>query len=62
LIPVCGAAVGLIWELAVTIIGLARIHECAEWKAIVAVLTPVVLALGAWGTFTAFLLGLAASQ
>ncbi len=60
LIPLCGVAVGLIWELAVTIVGLAKIHECAEWKAIVAVLAPVVLALMAWSTFAAFLLGLAA--
>lgn len=60
ILPVCGAALGMIWELAVTIIGLARIHDCPEWKAIVAVLLPAVLLLMAGGAFGTFLLGMAA--
>ena len=60
ILPFCGGVLGLIWELAVTIIGLARIHDCPEWKAIVAVLAPVLIALMAWGTWLAAVLGLAA--
>jgi hypothetical protein len=60
ILPICGVALGMIWELAVTIIGLARIHGCAEWKAIVAVLAPALLALLIGGAFGVFLAGLAA--
>lgn len=44
-IPFCGSIVGGIWELVVTIIGLVKIHGCPEWKAVVAVLLPVMLGL-----------------
>ncbi len=62
ILPLCGGFVGLVWELAVTVIGLARIHECADWKAIVAVLAPVLLALMLFGRGIMVLLGLAALQ
>jgi hypothetical protein len=61
-LPICGWALGLIWELAVTIIGLARIHDCPEWKAIVAVLAPILVAALAWGSWLAVIMGLAAMQ
>jgi len=59
-IPFCGGFLGLVWELAVTIIGLARIHDCKEWQAVVAVVVPVLFALVAWGSWVAVILGLAA--
>jgi hypothetical protein len=49
LLPICGALVGAVWELVVTVIGLARIHGCEEWKALVAVLAPLVAVAMLWG-------------
>ena len=60
ILPVCGGGLGMIWELAVTIIGLAGRHECRGGKAILAVLAPVVLLLVAGLPFALVLLGLAA--
>lgn len=42
-IPVCGGAVGLIWELVVDVIGLERVHGCESWQAVVAVVVPALL-------------------
>lgn len=61
-LPLCGGFLGLVWELAVTVIGLASIHECDDWKPIVAVLAPVLLALMLFGSGVMMLLGLAALQ
>ena len=47
LVPFCGSAVGALWILVVSIIGLYSIHETEPWKAIVAVLAPMVLCLAA---------------
>ncbi|MEZ4387538.1 MAG: YIP1 family protein [Candidatus Krumholzibacteriia bacterium] len=59
IIPFCGGVLGLIWELAVTIIGIARMHGCAEWKAIVAVAIPVLLGLAVWTSWLLAMAGLA---
>ena len=45
LIPFCGAPIGSIWGLVVLIIGLYSIHEIEPWKAVVAVLVPMILCL-----------------
>lgn len=49
LVPFCGSLVGALWSLAVTIIGLYSIHETDPWKAVVAVLAPMILCLMATG-------------
>jgi hypothetical protein len=60
MVPFCGYLVGTIWELAVTIIGLARIHGGAPWKSVLAVLAVLAVALATWATPLPGLLGLAA--
>jgi hypothetical protein len=43
LVPFCGSLVAVLWELAIDIIGLYRIHGTDPWRALVAVLAPAVL-------------------
>ena len=47
LVPFCGSVLGMIWGLVVVIIGLYSIHETEPWKAVAAVLLPMVLLLSA---------------
>jgi hypothetical protein len=59
LVPFCGSLVGALWSVAVTIIGLYSIHETDPWKAVIAVLAPMILCLMATGaTITMLVLGL----
>ena len=61
-IPFCGGLVVLVWKIVVYSIGLARAHETATGRAVLAVLLPLIVccgggfilammfgALGAWG-------------
>lgn len=57
LLPFCGGLVGLIWEIAITIVGLARVHGVEEWRPIVAVLLPLALVLMSCGGLFALILG-----
>lgn len=43
LLPICGSWVALIWSMVILIIGLYNIHETQPWKAVVAVLVPLLL-------------------
>lgn len=43
LLPFCGGAVALLWELAIDVIGLYRIHGTDPWRALVAVLGPAMI-------------------
>lgn len=56
LLPFCGSAVGALWALVVTIIGVYSIHETEPWKAVLAVLAPLLLCLGATGATLALLI------
>ena len=58
LIPICGAVVGIVWSLAITIIGLYAIHETDPWRAVVAVLTPLVFCSSLFGSAILLILGL----
>jgi hypothetical protein len=42
-IPGCGSAAGMIWQLVVLILGLAAVHRAETWKATVAVLAAATL-------------------
>jgi hypothetical protein len=42
-IPLCGGAVAGIWSLVATIIGLGKAHETDTWRALLAVLLPLVV-------------------
>ncbi len=44
--PVCGQAVGALWSLILTIIGLSAVHRISTGKATLAVLLPVLLCCG----------------
>jgi hypothetical protein len=57
ILPFCGGLVGLAWEIAVTIIGLARIHGVEQWRPIVAVLLPVAMMLLSCGGLLALIIG-----
>ncbi len=43
MIPGCGAVIGLVWSLVVTVIGLYSIHETEAWKAVLAVVLPSII-------------------
>jgi hypothetical protein len=43
MIPGCGALIGLVWSLVVTVIGLYSIHETEAWKAVLAVVLPSII-------------------
>lgn len=43
LVPACGSAIGLIWSVVITIVGLYSIHETDPWRAAVAVIAPTLL-------------------
>ena len=45
LVPFCGSVIGVLWGLFITIVGLYSIHETEPWKAVVAVVAPMVLCL-----------------
>lgn len=47
LLPFCGSLLGAVWGLVVVIIGLYSIHEIEPWKAVVAVLAPMLICLSA---------------
>jgi hypothetical protein len=50
LLPFCGSVLGTVWGLVVVIVGLYSIHETDPWRAIVAVLLPMMLCFSAIGT------------
>lgn len=56
LIPFCGSGIGFIWGVVVTIIGLYSVHETEPWKAVAAVLVPMVICLGSVGGLVAVLI------
>jgi hypothetical protein len=49
LLPFCGGMIALLWELAIDVIGLYSIHGTDPWRAIVAVLAPVLLCVSTVG-------------
>ncbi len=49
LIPFCGNVLGMVWGLVVLIIGLYSIHETDPWRAVLAVLAPMLFCLSVVG-------------
>ena len=43
ILPFCGAFIGTLYGLAVTVVGLYRVHDTDPWRALLAVLLPVLL-------------------
>jgi hypothetical protein len=43
LLPFCGGLIALLWELAIEVIGLYSIHGTDPWRAMVAVLVPLLI-------------------
>ncbi len=56
IIPVCGSSLALVWSLVILIMGLYNIHETEPWKAVVAVLAPMLICFSAIGGGTVLLL------
>ncbi len=59
-IPLCGGFVAGIYSLVLNCIGLARVHETDTWRAVVAVLSPIVICCGGGLAFLILMGGLAA--
>jgi len=49
LLPICGSQIAIVWSLVILIIGLYNIHETEPWKAVVAVLAPMLICLSIVG-------------
>ena len=49
LVPICGGMIAWIWNLVCTCIGLAKAHEIDTWRAVLAVMLPLLVccAIGA---------------
>lgn len=50
LIPFCGQFLAPVWSIGVTIIGLYSIHDTDPWRAVLAVLLPMMTCLAVLGT------------
>ena len=62
LLPLCGWFIAFIWSIAVQIRGAQEIHETDNWRAVLAVLLPLVLCCGCFiAGFGLLFAGLAAS-
>ncbi len=57
ILPFCGGLAGWIWEIAITVVGLARLHGVEEWRSGVAVLLPVALMALSCGGLLAVIIG-----
>lgn len=49
LLPICGIWLAIIWSMVILILGLYNIHETEPWKAVLAVLVPLLLCFMATG-------------
>lgn len=56
IIPVCGGLIAGVYSLVLNCIGLARAHETDSWRAVVAVLSPILICCGG-GLALAILMG-----
>lgn len=55
LFPVCGGLIAGVWSVVLNCIGLARAHQTDTWRAVLAVLLPVIVCCGL-GAFAVFAL------
>jgi hypothetical protein len=49
ILPFCGVVLGTLYGLAVTVVGLHRVHDIDPWRALLALLLPLVLCLASCG-------------
>ena len=61
IIPICGGTIAAIYSIVLNCIGLARAHETDTWRAVVAVLAPIILCCGGAFFFALMVGGLAAA-
>lgn len=57
LIPLCGGMISFFWAIIVSIIGLAQMHQTDTWRAVMAVLLPMILSCCAVIAFGGVLFG-----
>jgi hypothetical protein len=57
LIPVCGGFLAGLLGLVLNSIGLARAHETDTWRAVVAILMPMIICCGGLGLLFAVIFG-----
>lgn len=62
LLPFCGNFVGIVWGLIVLIVGLYSIHETDPWRAVLAVLGPMLFCASAITGVVLAVLGLVAAN
>lgn len=59
LLPLCGSWMAMIWSMVILIIGLYNIHETQPWKAVLAVVAPLMLCfMVVGGSIVAWITGL----
>ncbi|MFO7653266.1 MAG: YIP1 family protein [Candidatus Krumholzibacteriia bacterium] len=58
--PFCGSAIGSLYAIAITVVGLYRVHDTDPWRALFAVLLPLLLCLASCGGTLALGIGLGA--
>ncbi len=56
IVPICGGLLATIYSIVLNCMGLARTHETDTWRAVVAVLSPVIVCCGG-GIFIAVMMG-----
>jgi hypothetical protein len=50
LVPFCGHVVIFFWGLTIAIIGIQRIHDIEDWRAVLAIVLPLLPCLFGWGS------------
>ncbi len=55
--PVCGNAAALIWGTALAVVGLRRVHQTDTWRAMLAVLLPLLVCLASCGGLLMLVIG-----
>ncbi|MFN2507877.1 MAG: YIP1 family protein [Chthoniobacterales bacterium] len=61
LVPLCGGVIAGVWSIVLNCIGLSRAHETDTWRAVVAVLLPMVVCCGGVALLFFLLIGSIAS-
>jgi hypothetical protein len=49
IVPFCGNVVAMVWGTALAIVGLQRVHQTEAWRAVLAVLLPLLVCLASCG-------------
>jgi hypothetical protein len=57
IVPFCGNVVALVWGTALAVVGVQRVHQTDAWRAMLAVLLPLLLCMAGCGGVLMFAIG-----